>query len=244
MQLTISGENIESLLYRENKPILELKISYPQIMGPLSKQAEFHFNDYYRKQSRQINLYARTKLHRRASEECRSADEKEYDFTMHSHIRTFSVPRLDPRYTSIILDQYHYEGRLHGMTQRTGNTWDLSRGVVVPLSYFFRKNAAYRGRIMDYICNQIKQQKEGGEIPFFENPLRIAKTFFQEANYYLSNDGIILYYPLYTLAPYCAGILSYKIPFGTLDGCWASKRKPTEIPAYTGSFATERERLL
>lgn len=236
MQLNMCGETIESLLYRENKPILELKISYPQIMGPLSQKSEYRFNDYYCKQARNLNRQARTEFYHRASEEARIAGEQEYDFTLHSLIRTFTTMRLNSRYTSVVFDRYQYSGGTHGTTVRIGNTWDFSTGTQVPLSYFFYKNSPYRNVILKLIREQIEQLKKREEILFFENPLRNARQCFSEANYYLTNDAVVIFYPLYTLAPYYAGILTYKIPFNSLDGCWIKDRKPSEIPPYTGGF--------
>ncbi len=243
MQLNMSGETIESLLYRENKPILELKISYPQIMGPLSKQSEYRFNDHYCKQARNLNRQARTEFYHRASEEARIAQEQEYDFTLHSIIRTFITTRLDSRFSSVVFDRYQYFGGTHGTTVCVGNTWDLSVGLQVPLSYFFYKNAPYRNVILRSVCEQIKRQKEQEEILFFENPLRNAKQCFSETNYYLTHNAITIYYPLYTLAPYYAGILTYQIPFDAFNGFWVKDRKPIEITScskgFIGRFGTE-----
>ncbi len=239
MQLNMSGETIESLLYRENKPVLELKISYPQIMGPLSKQSEYRFNDHYCRQARNLNRQARTEFYHRASEEARIAQEQEYDFTLHSIIRTFSTTRLDLRYGSVVLDRYQYFGGTHGTTVRSGNTWDFSLGMKVPLSYFFYKNAPYRNIIYKSVCEQIKKQKEREEILFFENPLRNARQCFNEANYYLTNNAVAVYYPLYTLAPYYAGILTYKIPFDSFHGLWVRDRRPPETPPYSGGFTAQ-----
>lgn len=237
MQLSMSGETIETLLYRENKPILELKISYPQIMGPLSKRSEYRFNEYYRNKARTLNRQARTEFYHRASEEYRSSREQEFDFTLHSFLRTFATARLDSRYTSLYFDRYNYSGGLHGTTVRRGNTWDFLRGIQIPLSYYFHANSPYKKIILKSIGKQIEQQKETEEIFFFENPLRNAKQRFNEANYYLTHDAIVIYYQLYTLAPYYAGILSYKIPFQILDGCWIKSRRPREITPYEGAFS-------
>lgn len=237
MQLNMSGETIESLLYRENRPILELKISYPQVMGPLSKQSEYRFNDFYCKQARILNRQARTEFYHRAAEEARIAGEQEYDFTLHSFIRTFTTTRLDLRYTSLFFDRYQYCGGPHGITARSGNTWDFSIGAQISLSYFFKKNVPYRNKLLENICKQIEHQKEREEILFFENPLRNARQCFSESNFYLTNNAIVIYYPLYTLAPYYAGILCYKVPFNALDGCWAKARRPVETAPFTGGFS-------
>ncbi len=240
----MSGQIIENLLYRNNKPILELKLSYPQIMGPLSKVGEYRFNDYYRTSTRELNRRVRGELLHKASEEARMAEEEEYDFTLHSFVRTFSVPRLESRFTSIALDTYQYDGGAHGTTVRRGNTWDLSKGIQVPLSYFFRKNSPYRIAILNSISEEIRRQKEKEEIFFFENPIRNARQSFSERNYYLTHNALAVFYPLYTLAPYYAGILTYKIPFEDLNDYWTETNKPILTVPYNGNFSKFSAELL
>ena len=243
MQLNMSGETIETLLYANNKPVLELKISYPQLMGPLSKGSEDRFNDFYRKQARNLNRKARTKFYHRAMEESRIAENEEVPFTLHSFIRSFTTTRLTPKYVSVVLDRYQYFGGTHGATVRTGNTWDLSTGSQIPLSYFFYNNIPYRKQILNWICKQIELQKKKEEILFFENPLRRAKQYFSEKNYYLTNHSVAIFYPLYTLAPYYAGILSFEIPFDQLNG-WIKERKPNETEPYNSGFSGFEGQLL
>ncbi len=237
MKLTMSGQTIENLLYSNQKPILELKISYPQIMGPLSKQGEYRFNDFYRTSALELNRRVRSELFRKAEEEARGAAEQEYDFTLHSFVKTFTVPRLDSKYTSVALDTYRFDGGAHGTTVRRGNTWDLTKGIQVPLSYFFRKNAPYRRVILNEISKQIVNQKDKGEIIFFENPIGNARKSFSERNYYLTHNSVTIFYPLYSLAPYYAGILTYKVPFSVLEDYWLPANKPVEVPPYNGNFS-------
>ena len=226
MQLNMSGESIESLLYCETKPVLELKISYPQIMGPLSKKSEFRFNDLYCRQARTLNRKARTELYRQATEAYRNAQAQEYDFNLYSYIRTFCAPRLDRIYTSVIFDLYVYYGGAHGMTVRTGQTWDFRTGARIPLSYFFQQNTPYRKIILNSITEQVREQVKKEEILFFDNPEQNIRQYFREQNFYLTGNSFVFFYPLYTLAPYYAGILCYKVPFEELKNCFASERHP------------------
>lgn len=230
MKISMSGETIESLLYRENKAVLELKISYPQIMGQLSQKSEYRFNHYYRTQARNLNRRARTELYRRAADDARLATDEEYDFTLHSFIRTFSAPRTEPRYTSVVFDQYQFSGGAHGFTVRTAETWDLSVGKRIPLSSFFLPQTAYKKLIIKYIRNQIEEQKKREEISFFEDPLRNALIHFNESNFYLTNNGISVFYPLYTLAPYHEGILAYNVPFSEFSKIQRTGSFPRDLP--------------
>ena len=241
MKLNVSGETIESLLYRGNNPILELKISYPQILGPLSKESEFRFNNHYRSQARNLNRKTRTECYKNAWGESELAEKEEFDFTLHSFLRTFYTPRVDPQYTSVALDEYQFSGGPHGSTVRRGNTWNLTTGIQVPLSYFFRAKTPYRQILIHHICEQISKQQKNRETLFFENPPKNATRFFSEKNYYLTHNSIVIFYPLYTIAPYHTGILNYHVPFGELEKCWIPARRPTEIPPYQGRFSEGME---
>lgn len=231
MKISMSGETIESLLYYENKAILELKISYPQIMGQLTQKSEYRFNNYYRTQARNLNRRARTEIYRKAVEDARFATRDEYDFTLHSFIRTFSAVRTEPRYTSVVFDQYQFSGGPHGFTVRTAETWDLSAGRRCPLSDFFLPHTAYKKIIIKYVRSQITEQKKREEISFFEDPLRNALIHFNESNFYLTTNGISIFYPLYTLAPYHEGILTYNVPFSEFSKIQRIANFPKELPS-------------
>lgn len=235
MQLNVTGEKIENLLYWENKPVLELKISFPQLLGPLSKESEYRFNRYYRTLAMRWNSRGRTVMFRRACEEAKVAKTMEYDFELHSFIRAFSVPRLEERYCSVITDQYQFLGGTHGLTVRNADLWDFRLNRKIAISGLFQSFATFKRILLQQVFQKIKLQMEKEEILFFENPLRNAVEFFREKNCYLTEDSIAVFYPLYTLAPYYAGILTYYVPFSVFEGCWIKNRAPNIASKNFGS---------
>ena len=95
---------------------------------------------------------------------------------------------------------------------------------------------------MGNICREMELQQKKQEILFFENPLKKAKQYFHEEHYYLTHDAIVIFYPLYTVAPYHAGILSYQVPFAEFERCWIPSRKPQIISPYEGRFSERCDR--
>lgn len=240
MELRISGENINRLLAEGQKPVLEIKIAYPQILGNLSRVSEYNFNDFYRIQARTVNRNVQTNVFSKAKRDYLTALSDEYDFTLHSYLQTFTVTRLEEQFTSLYIDTYRYNGGLHGITARQGNTWDLKRGVRVTLSYFFRRSSPYRAIALKHILKKIKAQTN-----CFETASTLAKQRFSERNFYLTGDSIGIFYPTYAIAPFHEGIQTFEIPFSEFKNCWIPQRNPSCIKKYVGLFAqADEERFL
>jgi len=52
---------------------------------------------------------------------------------------------------------------------------------------------------------------------YFEDYRNLIVQHFNPASYYLSNDGLVIYYQQYEIAPYATGIVEFTIPFSVLE---------------------------
>lgn len=203
MMIKINKEIISDLLYCESKPILEIKIEYPQIEGHVTAKAERAFNSYYENEAKALNLRARNEIYRQALRDCKYARKNAYPFNIYSFIRTFNETFLSCKYASLYTDLYLYTGGAHGNTERKGYTWCLTNGRRMTLSEFFPKGMDYRKEILRQVKEQIAADQEG---LYFENADKLAEQNFNPSNFFLTPDGIAIFYPLYTIAPYYVGI--------------------------------------
>jgi hypothetical protein len=49
---------------------------------------------------------------------------------------------------------------------------------------------------------------------YFDNYEQLVSTNFKANNFYLSREGLVIYYQQYDIAPYAAGIPTFVIPYG------------------------------
>ena len=48
---------------------------------------------------------------------------------------------------------------------------------------------------------------------YFDDYFHLVRENFKPNNFYLVDEGIVIYYDLYDIAPYAAGIRTFLIPF-------------------------------
>ncbi len=97
-------------------------------------------------------------------------------------------------------------GGAHGNTIRHSDTWSVKNGGRISLYQFTDDPAAFRAEILNSIREQIERQTAGGEGMYFEDYPRLIREHFDPESYYLSPEGLVIYYQQYDIAPYASGI--------------------------------------
>ncbi len=145
--------------------------------------------------------------------------------SMHFPFRPFEIfgtvtPTLhNHNYISAYSDLYQYTGGAHGNTVRSSVTYHVPDGSRVQLADLFLPGYPYKKMILAEIYKQIQGelQKEPGK--YFEDAPQSIVEAFREQNFFLTPEGLAVYYPLYELAPYVVGIPVFVIPYRDLaDG--------------------------
>jgi Protein of unknown function (DUF3298). len=109
------------------------------------------------------------------------------------------------------LNEYIYTGGAHGNLIRSSYNYDLYNCSIISLNTFFVKENSYQC-ILERIINQIKNSKEV-EI-YFNDYTSLITKYFNPEQFYLTPNGIVIYYSLYDIAPYYMGIPMFLIPYG------------------------------
>lgn len=213
MSTEIRTERIEDLLFKDTKPILELKLEYPQIYGKVSEKCENGFNTYYLKSAARTNIYVRTEIYKNAVNAYKNSLKTGFPFNFMTFERTLFNTFNGGSFISLYFDTYKYEGGAHGMTIRTAETWSLTTGGIIPIASFFVKGFDFRRYVTERIAQAVTLDLEDKESVYYKNAPERCKQLFNEKRYYLSDTGFIFYYPSYSIAPYCAGIRTFEIPF-------------------------------
>jgi hypothetical protein len=129
----------------------------------------------------------------------------------------YQVPYNQNDYLSIYTDAYEFTGGAHGNTLRSAQTWNLTTGRRMQLGDFF-SNQSYQSVIFGNISAQINDQLSKGMNIYLEGWQKNIFKYFDERNFYLMPEGIAVFYPLYTIAPYVSGIVTFIIPYANFDG--------------------------
>lgn len=95
----------------------------------------------------------------------------------------------------------------------SGETWDCATGYPRTLrSFFSAQNVRWRKDVMENMRTQASARLASGESLLDNDCTQVMDRVFDSDHYYLTEEGISIFYPLYTLGPYAEGIPVFKIP--------------------------------
>lgn len=161
----------------------------------------FYFDDWL--QMDYLNSMIRFQQLRVAHEIANAAKEL-VDIHRYSVFSEFEVTYNEDNQLSLVTQIYQYTGGAHGMTAQISLNRNLATGKKLSL------DNQYHEIILAEINNQIEQESEF----YFESTFPV--DHFDPESFYLTNDGIVVYYGLYEIAPYSSGIREFLIPWSLL----------------------------
>ncbi len=94
-----------------------------------------------------------------------------------------------------------------------GEVWDCNSGYPCSLLTFLpTKQRHWKSDLIKQLQIQAKQRLDQGECLLYENCLLTIKQNFDSCRFYLTDAGLVIYYPMYTLGAYGEGIPTFTIP--------------------------------
>ncbi len=206
---SITGER----MYR-GQVVLTYAIQYPQFVTFSSMLGLRRINGYYKQQARELADLVQEQMYRTAVEDYVGRQEEGFPFSPYELDRPFTMTYGERNVVSLYLDDYRFTGGAHGNTLRTSNTWNALTGQKIPLSALFRPGVNYQERILEVILHEVQRRAEEEPGTYDENVEELVVESFQEKNFYLTPEGIVIYYQQYEIAPYSTGIPTFLIPYG------------------------------
>ena len=103
---------------------------------------------------------------------------------------------------------YHYTLGAHGHTLQRAYNFNLVNGEEILLGDILKEKKDY----VDIINQEIKRQIELSPQEYFSE-WSVFQSISEEQPFYLIEDGIVVYFGLYEIAPYASGIRYFNIPY-------------------------------
>ncbi len=195
--------------------VLTLAITYPEVWLPGGRRAQERINGHIRQVVTRYYRYVSGRLYWQAVQEYRNALENDYPFRPYDAVLQYTVTYNENCYLSVYYDKYEYTGGAHGSTLRTSDTYSLENGQRMPLSSFFPRGAPVRKILLEHILCQADEIMQKEPI-FFENYRELICKYFTPENYFLTPEGVAIYYQQYEIAPYSTGIPVFVVPYAAL----------------------------
>lgn len=211
MQKNISTEQntLSDTMSYDGQNVLRYEIHYPQFDSKQFSKAANRMNVYYFSRAAAFERYCRKKLFSMAVEQYRFSQQEGYPVMQYEAICDYEITYNDDCTLSMYADQYIYSGGANGTTTRSAQTWSLKNGRQLPLSRYVRDTKWLIGRIVSQIYAQI----ESGQGNYFDDAEQNAEEEFDKDNFYLTPDGLTVFYQMYAIAPHSSGIVQFPIPY-------------------------------
>lgn len=214
--IQVQKETLSDTLYYNQISMLSYKINYPyfktSIPGTSSDLNLDPLNLYYQEKAELLVHYCKQTLYPMAV----SQYKENPSFVPYEIVRDYTVTYMGDCCLSLYTDIYIFTGGAHGNTVRFSNTWNLSDGSILFLKDFFSQNPNYEDAISQSIVRtinrQIKTPDSGNSTAYFENAAANVSKSFNPNNFYLTPNGIVVYFQQYDIAPYSSGMPTFLIP--------------------------------
>ena len=122
---------------------------------------------------------------------------------------------FNERFISYTQQEYDYSGGAHGMPYWIPHTFDLHTGEELGLSFFVANDEA---EFKDIVTEQFIKMYDVDPEWYWDGAIEtVRETVNLESPFYLSEDGLVIYYGPYDLAAYAAGFVEIVVPYENLE---------------------------
>ena len=214
-EFQIEDEVWERTLFWEEEPVLTLSLRRPKL--PEDTPGLRRMERYYRQVAEQWKARWEGPLYAQAQAAAGQARQSSRPFRPWEATLTFTVTYRQEGLLSLYTDTFEYTGGVHGLTVRRGDTWQVPSGIPRTLQSFFPPRARWRSQIYGEIRRQIQARIHSGESLFADDWEQRLVPEFDPERFYLTPNGIAVFYPLYAIAPYAEGIPVFLLPFPSTE---------------------------
>ena len=213
VSISVEIREIKRELCFDNHAVLTYKISYPRFYAKQFPYILKNINTQYEIQAKKYVMHCEKRLYKMAVE------QYEYSRRNRLPVQTFeaenkvSVTYNSDCILSLYMDRYEYLGGTHGSTYRKADNWNLSRGSRVELINIFPFIRNIREYITSEITNAVERKIESGIGNFSEEYEEDIETSFDGKSFYLTDKAVVIFYQVYDIAPYAAGIPEFTFAY-------------------------------
>lgn len=121
---------------------------------------------------------------------------------------------------SIPITMYEFTGGAHGFTTLKSFNYDIKNGIEIKLGDLFSEDCNYTDIINDYIEKEISKDKS-----IYFTGKEGFTGISDNQKFYIEEDGVVVYFGLYEIAPYSSGIPKFKISWDLFGKSFEANKK-------------------
>ena len=120
----------------------------------------------------------------------------------------YEVKKSNNKVLSMLIKYYKYSGGAHGYYEYIPYNIDLRKGNFIALKDIFKDNVDYKMLINKEIENQIKEMRKNEK---YIDKIYEFHGIKENQKFYLQDGKIVIFFDLYDIAPYAAGVPEFPI---------------------------------
>lgn len=129
--------------------------------------------------------------------------------------RVSSIFYFNERFISFTQQGYDYSGGAHGMPYWVPHTFDLHTGEELGLSFFVaNEQEEFKNIVTEHF---VKMYDVDPSLYWADAVETVRETVSFASPFYLKEEGLVIYYGPYDLAPYAAGFVEIVVPYEDLE---------------------------
>lgn len=192
--------------------ILTVDCSLPFIENAQGVPAYEAINSYYKSEMSSHMDSSASDLLSTAQEDYDYSKEENYDFNSYASQMSFTQTLLGETRASFYRTVYSYTGGAHGNLAVIGDTFDLSDGKRLSLGDLFSvPEEEYTKRLQEEMIALAGTDPDLKE-QLFEGYEQSIPEYFDPDNFYLTDEDLVIFYQPYDIAPWAAGVPTFKLP--------------------------------
>lgn len=216
--LQIENGVFQNDLYYRDTLLLSYQINYPKFSSGQFPATANRLSRYYCTKACDVKCRAVTTLWQAAVEQYQDSVANGYPIMAYDCQVDYTVTLNQNCILSLYTDQYEFTGGAHGNTIRTAETWNVQTGQCLTLEQLFPCQRNPRDLVIQQVVEQIRQQENSPDFPYFDDYETLVKQSFCAKDFYLTEEGLVVFFQQYEIAPYASGIPSFTIPYNADTG--------------------------
>lgn len=195
-------------------PVLTAACSLPQPVDDRSRIAR-RIRRYYQAQEQAFLRYCQYTLLPAATAEYRAALAASAPLPCFHAELSYQVTWNGEGLWSVTTESRERIGNAPTLRIRRGDTWNLSTGFPLALSSLFLPKAKWKALLLQTAAEEIQRQERCGISQYDPRWPQLLRRRFRSQNFYLADDGLHFFYPMYAIAPAAEGIPTFTLPRDT-----------------------------
>ncbi len=196
---------VQGIPIEKKNQAYDLSLNIPKIIGLKNKKFENEINNMLLQQG----LDFQKQVEKEGEENAAEAKKAGQNIEAFIGKEDFKVQYNGKDLLSIPINFYYFSGGAHGIAKITTINIDKEKGKVIGLKDLFKEEYDYKSSINKKIQEEINKNSD----QYFPDAF---KGINENSEFFLTEDGIVIYYQLYELAPYAEGFPQFKIPYSLL----------------------------